>query len=271
MISADAGGVPFFSILIASYNSIVDLKVCIASISSQTFEDYELLVSDGGSSDGTAEYLQRAQILGLSWFKSEPDAGIYDALNVALEHARGKWVLVLGCDDRLANANALQIAYEQIQLSKLFSGVAYFDLLIASPRRTRLKKYPDLERFVSAYHGGPPIHHQTAFIARSSLEKSGNFDLRYRLHSDYQLMMRVLRSDGARKLEGAIVIFCSSGCTSRISNIWLSMREMYVIRKLFGYPPLPFKLVMTYGLTFLKAFYKFLRNLIALLLKRVKA
>lgn len=253
MLKRDSPQAPYFSIAIATYNAIEDLKKCVASITAQTFIDYELLISDGGSSDGTAEFLHSGAIERLAWFKSANDGGIYDALNCAVEEATGRWLIVLGSDDRFADANSLRRAHDQIQASGMCAGIAYFDLFIQSDRKTRLKLYPELEEFARRYGGSPPIHHQAAFIAGSSLARIGKFNLKYRLHSDYDLMMRVLAADGARKFPGALVVFSCRGRSSRLSTLWMSFREMCAIRRSFGSRIVPGRLLLTFGAVFFRA------------------
>ena len=236
----------FFSIVIASYNVKSELVSCIESIQQQSFSDYEVLISDGGSADGTSEYLESGAITKLTWCKSAPDLGIYYALNIALDHVSGKWVLVLGADDRLADPDALMRAYTQINRLGADAGIAYSDLFISRDNGVVLKKYPKFDVFEREYNGGAFIHHQTAFINKQSLMNAGWFSTEYKIHADYDFILRILKKSGAFKIEGAYVVFSSSGYSSKIGNLWRSFCEIYRIRKSHGYLPMPPRLLITY-------------------------
>ena len=236
----------FLSILIATYNAKDKLISCIESINCQNFSDYELLIADGKSVDGTFEYICSGVIKRLSWHKSAPDDGLYYALNEAIDHASGKWILVLGADDRLADSNALNRAFQQITLQELTQGIVYSDLFISRRTGVGLKTYPEIDEFRRKYKGGAFIHHQSAFVARDSLLRAGKFSVTYRVHSDYDVMLTVQESDDAVKIKGAFVVFNADGYSSKLSNLWLSFCEIYRIRKLHRLYPMPIRLVVLY-------------------------
>lgn len=247
----------FFSIVIATYNVKHELIRCIDSIQNQNFTDYELLISDGGSVDGTAEYVTSTEIKNLTWYKSAQDEGIYDALNMALDRASGRWVLVLGADDRLAGSDALLRAYTQIESLGLKTGIAYSDLYISGRKGTVLKKYPEFDKFQRRYNGGAFIHHQTAFVARESLVGEGKFSLKYKVHADYDFMLKVTKISGAVKIDGAYVEFNSHGYSSKLSNLWQSFHEIYSIRQSHGYFPMPPRLLITYCALLVRRIFPF--------------
>ncbi|MDA0345442.1 MAG: glycosyltransferase [Proteobacteria bacterium] len=247
----------FFSIVIATYNVRSDLEACIGSINEQVFLDYEVLISDGGSTDGMLDYLSSREIRNLSWYKSEPDAGIYDALNAGIKHVSGKWVLVLGSDDRLADPEALLRAAKLISDVKGNPGVVYSDLFISDSEKVSLKVYPEFEEFEAKYWGGGFIHHQTAFMNSDLLPEIGGFLLDYKVHSDYDLMIRLLKIAGAVKVDSAFVVFHSEGFSSRLRNLPISFQELYNIRRSHGLFPMPPRLLLTIvGLAVRRIFYK---------------
>ncbi len=100
---------PVLSIVIATYNAADSLQRCLDSIWSQDYERIQVLVMDGDSSDGTESIIERNQDC-IGYWCSEPDNGIYDAWNKALDHVTGDWVLFLGADDRLAAPDVLERA-----------------------------------------------------------------------------------------------------------------------------------------------------------------
>jgi glycosyltransferase involved in cell wall biosynthesis len=91
---------PVVSIIIATYNAAAHLQECLDSVKSQPFQNIELLIFDGSSSDNTVKILQENNNI-ISYWHSEADKGIYHALNTAVSYAGGDWIYFLGSDDQL--------------------------------------------------------------------------------------------------------------------------------------------------------------------------
>ncbi|MDL5501794.1 MAG: glycosyltransferase, partial [Candidatus Methanoperedens sp.] len=89
------------------YNGAKTLQRCIDSVSNQSYLNKELIIIDGGSTDGTIEILRSSQDK-ITYWQSGPDNGIYDAWNKALDHARGDWICFLGSDDYLWKSNVFE-------------------------------------------------------------------------------------------------------------------------------------------------------------------
>lgn len=238
---------PFFSIVVACLNNIRKLQNCVYSLNEQSFTSYEVLVSDGGSNDGTPSFLASGNVRNLGWFKSSVDTGIYDALNTALPAIKGQWVLVLGADDRLSDSEALARAHAAILKQKNDIEFFYSNLYISDGSGIRLKSYPVFDEYCRRYAGAPFIHHQTALIAASAIRKVGEFDKTYRIHSDYDLMLRVLHTGSAVKLDDAFAIYDATGYSSCLRNINRSIFEVWDIRRNHGFRPFTLRLVITYS------------------------
>lgn len=103
---------PFFSIIIPTFNSEKTLAACLDSVLNQSFQDFEILVMDGGSTDETVsiEKIYEAVNPNIRWF-SEKDRGIYDAMNKGIELVKGEWIYFLGSDDLLHNEDVFQQVY----------------------------------------------------------------------------------------------------------------------------------------------------------------
>src|SRR4051794_31501231 len=97
MLNADA---PFFTIIIPTLNAAKDLPVALKSIDSQTFKSVEVIIVDGGSQDATIEIANKYPKL-VRKVISQKGLGIYAAMNVGIEQAKGEWLLFLGADDTL--------------------------------------------------------------------------------------------------------------------------------------------------------------------------
>src|SRR4249920_3431468 len=98
---------PFFSIIIPTYNSESSLNKTLDSILSQTFTDFEIILTDGVSKDDTIAIAESYNDSRLK-IHSEPDKGVYDAMNKGMSLATGKWLYFIGSDDYLYNDEVLQ-------------------------------------------------------------------------------------------------------------------------------------------------------------------
>ena len=103
---------PLVSVVTATFNALPELKMTIPNIAGQDFRSVEHIIIDGGSSDGTAEYL--AGLGGAVRWLSEPDGGIGDALNKGIAMARGEYVLVLQAEDRFCDPGSLRAAAAEL-------------------------------------------------------------------------------------------------------------------------------------------------------------
>jgi glycosyltransferase involved in cell wall biosynthesis len=231
---------PFFSIVMAAYNPGNGIRACVDSINRQTCDDYELLISDGGSTDGTVEFIQGGTVRNLSWYRSGADRGIYDALNRALPNMNGQWMLVIGADDRLASPSTLDEARSALKGLDSTVGLVYGDLIINSSGNKKVKQYPPYETFKKKYSDYPPIHHQSAVIRADVVRAVGDFRCdRYGIHADYDFICRSIEKTAVSKIGGPLVEYSDRGYSSRIGNLLQSIREVGTIRSQLGVRPFP--------------------------------
>jgi glycosyltransferase involved in cell wall biosynthesis len=101
------GGLVKVSIVIATYNAAQYLDACLNSCVEQTWSNKEIILIDGASTDGTLEIIHKYEGH-ITFWMSEPDEGVFDAWNKALDHVSGDWVLFRGADDVFWDANALE-------------------------------------------------------------------------------------------------------------------------------------------------------------------
>lgn len=195
-----------FSIITVCFNSAGVIGRAIDSLRQQSHPDWEWVVIDGGSSDGTQD-LVRAAGLPLGHFASEPDRGIYDAMNKGVAAARGDVLYFLNSDDLLFDAHVLR------DIAAVF----------ASPRRPELVygnvAYVDsagfrLRRFAHVSPLNLPhmdLNHQALFATRALFGRVGGFDLRFRLNADYDWILRTFRAGARRQWVDRNVAFFSAG------------------------------------------------------------
>jgi len=183
------------SIITVVLNRVDYIEDCIKSVISQDYKDVEYIVIDGGSSDGTLNTIGKYESR-ISRLVSEPDNGMYDALNKGLRLASGAIIAFLHADDIFAHDQVLSKVAAIFRDTQTDAG--YGDLLYVSRNDpTRVVRYwksgsYNLRRF---YWGWMPPH-PTFFVKRSIYEKYGMFNLSLSSAADYELMLRFLFKRG---------------------------------------------------------------------------
>lgn len=163
---------PLITIVTVVLNAAATLERTIRSVVQQPFADYEYVIIDGGSTDGTLEILRKYDSA-ISHWQSEPDRGLYDAMNKGVRAARGRWILFLGADDVLVGELA-RIAPLLSDANTIYYGDVYM------PRRGRL-----YDGAFNAYKiMFANICQQAIFYPRQAFEWRA-FDTRYKLWADH--------------------------------------------------------------------------------------
>ena len=196
---------PLISIIVAVYNGVETLQQCISSVENQTYPNRELIVIDGGSKDGTIEFLSANQ-KNLTYWISEPDRGIYDAWNKGLKHATGEWILFLGADDYLYNERVLEELSPFLQTLPSTTRIAYGQVLIVNKAGEALYLIgQSWQAIKKKFRQVMCIPHTGAMHHRSLFEQYCNFDDSYRIAGDYEFLLRDLMHADAVFIEGRII------------------------------------------------------------------
>jgi glycosyltransferase involved in cell wall biosynthesis len=181
------GAAPFITVVTTVFNGAATIEKTIQSLVRQSFRNFEYLVLDAASDDGTVRILEGFGDQIDHW-RSEPDEGIYDAWNKALQMARGRWIAFLGADDEyypdaLENYARFLSNHDDGTLQYLSSRV----VVMREGRRPvtigRPWKWPEFSRYMSVAHVGS-LHRTQLF------EQYGQFDPNYRICGDYELLLR---------------------------------------------------------------------------------
>ena len=175
------------SIVTISYNNLYGLKSTAASVFSQTWKDFEWIVIDGGSTDGTKEYIESLERKPDFWC-SEKDAGIYDAQNKGIRIAKGEYVCCMNSGDTFCDEKTLQKVFSY----KPTGDIVYGDWKRVFPNKEELRHSPKKMPPYFFFYNHNNICHQAMFVKTRLLQKSG-FDLSYRIFADWakwrQLML----------------------------------------------------------------------------------
>jgi len=221
-----------FSIVTVTYNSKTFLTETIQSVLFQDFSDFEYIVIDGGSSDGTLDIIRSfaAADPRIRWI-SEPDAGISDAFNKGIRMAVGDIVGILNSDDTYA-AGALAAVAEIFDADPTCD-VVHGDMLRfqGDTPLFHLKPAPVDER---VWHD-MPINHPATFVRRQAYEKVGLFDTHLKVTMDYDLVLRLYRA-GCRfcYIERVLANMRYGGASDE--RFLAARREVFTITVAAGYP-----------------------------------
>lgn len=218
-LSSSAVTAPQLSIIIATWNAARTLERCLHSIIEQNFTNWELLIADGASTDGTVDLI-RMHEAHIAWWRSGKDEGIYDAWNQALAHARGEYVCFLGADDAWVDSGALTRLYAAVgakEYDLVTSQGLFFDPMTGKKMHFGSAwDYQRIGRHMVVCH--PGLLHR-----RSLFERHGLFDTRYRIAGDLDFLLR-LPSDVRAMHVDTITVLIEAAGTSR-KNVLARLRE----------------------------------------------
>jgi glycosyltransferase involved in cell wall biosynthesis len=182
-------GLPLISIISVTFNGEKYLRKALQSIVSQSYKNFELIVIDGGSTDGTLRIIESFDNY-IDYWQSEPDSGIYDAMNKGLALATGEWVGFKNADDWYCDDAFECLARNISERPEVdFWYGNSFSVIQEEPLR--------LAPFITDHHslgGNPGIDHRSCFI-RLDLHKRNLFDTQFRLAADFELFCRLKKQN----------------------------------------------------------------------------
>ncbi|MCE8864113.1 glycosyltransferase family 2 protein [Phocaeicola vulgatus] len=179
------------SLITVTYNSSKTLSATLSSVLSQTYSDIEYIVVDGLSEDNTVSIIEEYSHLfaGRLRFLSEPDKGIYDAMNKGIQMATGDIIGILNSDDLLMDDNVLKdIALAFDDKTDAICGNLYFVDVNDVNRVVRIWKGSPYRSFTKGWHPA----HPTFYARRQVYEKYGAFDITFDVSADFELMLRLI-------------------------------------------------------------------------------
>jgi putative colanic acid biosynthesis glycosyltransferase len=187
--------VPAISVITVVLNDRRGFAATAASVRAQTYPDFEWIVVDGGSVDGTLEVIS-AHAARISALQSGPDRGVYDAMNRGLGLARGEFVVFMNAGDRFARPDTLARVAAAIDQAAPPIDILFGGTILDLPRNEQVYRPPHPP--AARLRFGLPAYHQATFVRRE-LHRSVPHDLGYRVSSDYYTIAKMCRA-GARTL-----------------------------------------------------------------------
>lgn len=218
------------SIVTINRNNKSGLQKTLDSIFNQPGLDYESIVVDGASDDGSVDII-KSRADQISKWSSEPDRGIYDAQNKGLAIARGEYVIFLNSGDRFHDVHVLEKVYPELD----GTDIVYGDLLIVEPSRSWVKKYN--EKISFSYFLRDTLPHQAAFIKRSLFSKTGPYDESLKIIADWKFFLdAICRYNASVKyLNHVISDYDFTGISSNIENeTGIKANKRKILEKEYG-------------------------------------
>ncbi len=214
---------PEFSIITICRNEVRGIAPTCQSIVTQKHANFEWIVVDGASTDGTLEVLE--QYRGhITNFVSERDKGIYDAMNKGIRLSRGKYVVFMNGGDRFSGPDVLNLV-SRAPKAKLIYGQLELDekggVLLSQP-----------EKIGREYLLTHMVHHQAAFFHQSLFKKHGLYNAQYRIAGDYDFFIRILANDPVSHhyIARPFAVFDRNGISCSEHHRHLRKRENHQIR-----------------------------------------
>ncbi|WP_294627581.1 glycosyltransferase family 2 protein [uncultured Bacteroides sp.] len=181
---------PWVTVITATYNLVKAKREkfiiqCLESVRDQSYPYIEHIVIDGASTDGTVSLLQKYVDLGWITLFSDPDRGIYDAMNKGILKAKGKYVNILNSDDFFHDKSGIEISVKYLEENE--ADYSYADACVLKSSSRKFLWKGDLEKLITGEH----YCHQTMLVKTQLLRDMGGFDLSYCVSADSDMMIRL--------------------------------------------------------------------------------
>ena len=180
------------SIITICYNNCAGLRRTVESVVAQSYKDYEFIVIDGGSTDGSADVIKEYSSY-IAFGVSEKDSGIYNAMNKGTGHATGEYCLYLNSGDYFSDSDALLRVFSKGYCEEIIYG----DVIRTRGKKKKVVRYPDTLTTKDFCKRSASIHHQAAFIKRDLLNRMGGYREDLYLSSDWHFFFNAVMKEKA--------------------------------------------------------------------------
>lgn len=223
-------GQTLVSIIVPVYNAKATIAAAIESVLNQSLHEIELIIVDGGSTDGTIAVIETYRH-SIYKFISEKDGGVYSAINKGIAHANGDWIYILGADDRLSKDNILQkiFSYETKNISLIIGNISNHNIqnsLVPAIHRSTFD-WKILFRNT--------VHQQGAFYARK-LFSPFKFEEQYKVLADYDFHLILYYNKTPYLQIDEVIAICGADGLSKKFNWSLYKEELKMKQKRLSLP-----------------------------------
>lgn len=217
------------SIITINLNNKDGLEKTIRSVIEQTYKDFEFIIIDGGSADGSVEVIGQNKNR-ITKCISEKDAGIYNAMNKGIGLANGEYCLFLNSGDYLADSGIIAKVFDANHDAEILYGELIFDF---GEGRKEVAKRP--EKIDMPYLYNDNIWHPAAFIKRSLLQSAGGYNEQYKIAGDYDFFFNVIAVKKVKclYLPYPIAVYDTKGISSLSDNMPQILLERSLIHQTY--------------------------------------
>jgi len=217
---------PTLSIITVCRNEAASIRVTCESVCSQSFDNFEWIVIDGASTDGTIEILEEYRDR-IDCLISEPDTGIYNAMNKGITRASGKYFVFMNGGDAFSYRGVLAAVASAPQAEIIYGDIAF------AGQSSEVKHFPNVLR--EGYLLENMMPHQASFIQRKLFEQYGLYDESYRVAGDYEFFVRMIEVHGvsSTRIARVLSLFDNDGISSRAKFRALRKKENHRVRCLY--------------------------------------
>ena len=238
--------VPQFSIVLPVLNRADVIKSCLESLLGQRGPSFEVIVIDGGSTDGTVDTIQGYSD-SLAYWESKRDEGIYHAWNKGLKHAKGRWIGFLGADDRFASDDVLAKMADVVALlprhvSVIYPHAIYMDDKGVAHEESGMAWKSARGRLFQGVMTVPP----GVFYRRDVFERNGGFDTAFKICGDFDMVLREARTHDAQYIDSVSMIVGIGGVSWKTENKMRIMTETRASLRKNGIKGVPWHWYVTY-------------------------
>jgi glycosyltransferase involved in cell wall biosynthesis len=228
------------SVITVSYNAKGTIEHCVESVINQDYHHIEYIIIDGNSSDGTASILEKYK-KNIQVLVSEPDKGIYDAMNKGIALASGDIIGILNADDFFADNHVLTVVSDAFKNNN--PDIVYGDLDYIKPDGSILRKWRSGAYKKGLFNLGWMPPHPTFYCRKEVFDRFGNYSLEYGTAADYELMLRFIHLNHLQVyyIPRVLVKMSTGGVSNssinnRVKAMVFDLRAMYRNKILF--PPI---------------------------------
>ncbi len=202
---------PLVSVITVVFNGEAHLEKTIKSVLNQTYENIEYIIIDGASTDGTLDIIKKYEDKITYWI-SQRDEGIYDAMNKGIDKVSGEWINFMNAGDTFYNNDILKNIFHESNFKNI--AVIYGKHNVIYPNRTKIKKP---KKIIEMWKGSQ-FCHQSSFIS-SLIQKKNKFNIRNRIGADFELFYTLYKQKLIFKYINIIIVNYSAGGLSDVKRI----------------------------------------------------
>lgn len=208
------------SIITVNYNNLDGLKKTVESVKNQTFQDFEYLIVDGKSTDGSLEFLEKNSAFFDYWI-SEPDSGVYQAMNKGIKKATGKYLLFLNSGDHFFSTKVLEQNHNYL----IDEDIIYFNLQVIESEKSFIKNYPDTLSF--SYFVKDTLPHPATFIKKEAFLITNFYKETFKIVSDWKFFLDAICKYNLtyKHIDRTLSTFYIGGLSSNKDNKIIKINE----------------------------------------------